>query len=162
MRLLNFHDFSPCLCVHVSRNLSALMTAACCLPWEMFSGHHRDLLNMNSPDRQTRKQSTRGDKYLSRKLDFYISHVRHAWETISSPTSEIGFAPLCVEISALSVHVCGKLFMHLIKMNVFICLLSTKKRSAPAKSGDVWWDEMRACSSGRSGTQWCWIAEGSK
>lgn len=52
---------------------------------------------------------------------------------------EIGFAPLRAGrvISALSARVCGKLFMRLIKMNVFICLLSTKKRSAPAKSGDV-------------------------
>lgn len=30
-------------------------------------------------------------------------------------------------------------------MNVFICLLSTKERSARARAGGVWWDEMRAC-----------------
>lgn len=77
---------SPQPSLHVSRNLSALMTG-----WllfirrnVLFSGHHNEgeFANINSLGSLTSIQSTGGwggwgGGYLSRKLDFYITHAPH-------------------------------------------------------------------------------------
>lgn len=131
----------------MSRNPSASETAACCSTLRnVHSGITKICLTRILLNVRTGKQSTRGGgKYLSRKLDFYIARSLRFTTPENLPRLLGLYAGTFFLLLALNAHVCGKLFMRLIKMNVFICLRSTKERSARARAGGVWWDEIRAC-----------------
>lgn len=147
----------------VSRNLSAPVTPACCSsPQEGSPGRHQDLPNTNPPERQDGENNPPEEgqifKQKIRLLYCTFAPLQPLQKNLRRLGARSSFQP------ALNAHVCGKLFMRLIKMNVFIRLLSTKGKGALGReAGGVWWDEMRARALlGCSGTRWCRIAEGSK
>lgn len=141
--MLNFHHFSPAI--------SACEQKSVCFDdgWllfivrnVLFSAHYNEsnIAHINSLGSLISMHSTRGKKAKVETYTF-LPHVHHSRKMIPSHichfASEICSAPLCVGNFVLSVHVYCKPFMCLIKMNVFIYLLSTKTRGDQAWSCDV-------------------------
>lgn len=157
MQVQNFHHFSPATPTRV-------MLSVCfddC--WLLFiSGHYNEinfLIFFYQSDQSYLYQ--RGNRSKCLIVNLYFKTYR-IFET------DFAFAvvlPICVCVCVCGredLHVYCKVFMSLIKMNVFIYLLSTKTSGDQAWSCDVYGDEKLVCSLGCNGAESVWESCGFK